>query len=158
MSGAAWPARYEIRVEGVLDQHWTAWFEGLEIGSDDSQTVISGPVADQAALHGLLNRVCDLGLVLMSVRRSELDLGLPGLRTPGTDDRAWLALGAAHMRWWPWLRQGAGQRVKQAMAGAEVACGGPEAPAGDELESGGRGGPAVDVQSHAQGRAQRSPG
>ena len=69
MSGAARSARYEIRVEGVLDQGWTAWFEGLEIDSDDSQTVISGPVADQAALHGLLNRVCDLGVVLISVRR-----------------------------------------------------------------------------------------
>ena len=69
MSGAARSARYEIRVEGVLDQRWTAWFEGLEIGSDDSQTVISGPVVDQAALRGLLNRVFDLGLVLISVRR-----------------------------------------------------------------------------------------
>ena len=69
MSGAARSARYEIRVEGVLDQRWTAWFEGLEIGTDDSQTVISGPVVDQAALRGLLNRVFDLGLVLISVRR-----------------------------------------------------------------------------------------
>ena len=71
MSGSRPPARYEIRVEGILDQRWTAWFEGLQIDSDDSQTVISGPVADQAALHGLLNRVCDLGLVLISVRRSD---------------------------------------------------------------------------------------
>jgi hypothetical protein len=62
-------AGYEIRVEGILDQRWAAWFEGLEIISDGSQTVISGPVVDQAALHGLLNRVCDLGLVLVSVRR-----------------------------------------------------------------------------------------
>ena len=69
MSGAASPATYEIRVEGVLDRQWTAWFEGLAIDSDDSQTVISGPVTDQAALHGLLNRVCDLGLVIVSVRR-----------------------------------------------------------------------------------------
>jgi hypothetical protein len=69
VSGAARPARYEIRVEGVLDQGWTAWFEDLAIDSDDGQTVISGPVVDQAALHGLLNRVCDLGLVLISVRR-----------------------------------------------------------------------------------------
>jgi len=69
VSGAARSARYEIRVEGILDQGWTASFEGLEIDSDDNQTVISGPVADQAALHGLLNRVCDLGLVLVSVRR-----------------------------------------------------------------------------------------
>jgi len=70
VSGAACSARYEVRVEGVLDQRWTAWFEGFEIDSDDSQTVISGPVADQAALHGLLNMVGDLGLVLISVRRS----------------------------------------------------------------------------------------
>ena len=71
MSGRTPSAGYEIRVEGVLDQRWTAWFEDLEIASDYDQTVISGPVADQAALHGLLNRVCDLGLVLVSVRRLE---------------------------------------------------------------------------------------
>ena len=71
MSGRTPSAGYEIRVEGVLDQRWTTWFEGLEIASDHSQTVISGPVPDQAALHGLLNRVCDLGLVIVSVRRFE---------------------------------------------------------------------------------------
>jgi hypothetical protein len=69
VSGRTQSAGYEIRVEGVLDQRWTTWFEGLEIASDHSQTVISGPVPDQAALHGLLNRVCDLGLVIVSVRR-----------------------------------------------------------------------------------------
>jgi len=69
VSGTARSAHYEIRVEGILDQRWTAWFEGLRIDSNDSQTVISGPVTDQAALHGLLNRICDLGLVLISVRR-----------------------------------------------------------------------------------------
>jgi len=42
VSGTASPAGYEIRVEGVLDQRWTSWFEGLEIDSDDSQTVIFG--------------------------------------------------------------------------------------------------------------------
>ena len=71
MSGRTPSAGYEIRVEGVLDQRWTTWFEGLEIASDHSQTVISGPVPDQAALHGLLNRVCDLGLVIVSVRQLE---------------------------------------------------------------------------------------
>jgi len=71
VSGPARPARYEIRVEGILDQRWTTWFEGLQIDSDHSQTVISGPVADQAALHGLLNKVRDLGLVLICVRRLE---------------------------------------------------------------------------------------
>ena len=63
---------YEIRVQGVLDQRWSAWFEGLQVSSDGHQTVICGPVADQAALHGLLNKVCGLGLVLISVRQSEV--------------------------------------------------------------------------------------
>ena len=71
VTGAARSGHYEIRVEGILDQRWTAWFEGLEVGCDDGQTVISGRVADQAALHGVLNRICDLGLVLISVRRSD---------------------------------------------------------------------------------------
>jgi hypothetical protein len=73
VNGMTGPARYEIRVEGILDRSWTAWFEGLQVDSDGRQTVISGPVADQAALHGLLNKVCDLGLVLISVRRSDPD-------------------------------------------------------------------------------------
>ena len=66
-------ARYEVSVQGVLDGRWAAWFEGLQVTDDGRQTVISGPVADQAALHGLLNRVCDLGLVLISVRRLDPD-------------------------------------------------------------------------------------
>jgi len=70
VSGAERSARYEIRVQGVPDRRWTSWFDGLQIDSDDAQTVISGPVADQAALYGLLTRVYDLGLVLVSVRRS----------------------------------------------------------------------------------------
>ena len=70
VSGAERSARYEIRVQGVLDRRWTSWFDGLQIDSEDAQTVISGPVADQAALYGLLTRVYDLGLVLVSVRRS----------------------------------------------------------------------------------------
>jgi hypothetical protein len=60
---------YEIRVDGVLDRRWSAWFEGLAVTSDQAgQTLIAGPVADQAALHGLLARVRDLGLKLISVR------------------------------------------------------------------------------------------
>jgi len=62
-------SHYEIRVQGVLDARWAAWFEDLQITSDGTDTVISGPVADQAALHGLLAKVRDLGLVLISVRR-----------------------------------------------------------------------------------------
>jgi hypothetical protein len=67
---AARRAWYEIRVEGVLDVRWTEWFGGLAIASEgDEVTVIAGFVADQAALHGLLTRVRDLGLVLVSVTR-----------------------------------------------------------------------------------------
>jgi hypothetical protein len=61
-------SRYEIRVKGILDARWTAWFEGLQVSSDGDETVIAGPVADQAALHGLLTKPCDPGLFLTSVR------------------------------------------------------------------------------------------
>jgi hypothetical protein len=61
---------YEIRVNGVLGSGWSAWFDGLQITSDDrGQTTIAGPIADQAALHGLLAKVRDLGLPLLSVRQ-----------------------------------------------------------------------------------------
>ena len=60
--------RYEIRLTGHLDAHWTAWFDGLNVTYEtDGTTVISGPIADQAALHGVLQRVRDLGLPLVSV-------------------------------------------------------------------------------------------
>jgi hypothetical protein len=73
-AGAGWPAdrpaHYEIRVRGVLDRHWSGWFDGLQVSSDEpGQTLIAGPVVDQAALHGLLAKVRDLGLPLLSVRR-----------------------------------------------------------------------------------------
>ena len=66
-------SRYEIRVKGILDRRWTAWFEDLQVSSDGEDTVISGPVADQAALHGLLTKVRDLGLFLISVRHLDPD-------------------------------------------------------------------------------------
>ena len=66
--------RYEIRLTGRLDAHWAAWFEGLTVSHEtDGTTVISGPIADQAALHGVLQRVRDLGLPLVSVIRVEPD-------------------------------------------------------------------------------------
>jgi hypothetical protein len=64
------PERYEIRVEGTLGEGWSAWFYGLDVASDGGDTVISGVLPDQPALHGLLNRVRDLGLCLISVRRT----------------------------------------------------------------------------------------
>jgi hypothetical protein len=63
---------YEIRLAGRLDAHWAAWFDGLTVSDEsDGTTVISGPIADQAALHGVLQRVRDLGLPLVSVSRAE---------------------------------------------------------------------------------------
>ena len=65
---------YEIRVKGVLDSGWSAWFVGLQVTSDQhGQTTITGPVADQTALHGLLAKVRDLGLELLEVRRPNPD-------------------------------------------------------------------------------------
>jgi hypothetical protein len=59
---------------GVLDSGWSAWFDGLQVTSDErGQTVIAGSVVDQAALHGLLAKVRDLGLELLEVRRTDPD-------------------------------------------------------------------------------------
>jgi hypothetical protein len=69
MSGPGAPARYEIRVDGVLDSHWAGWFGNLQIDNDGRQTIMSGSFTDQAALHGVLAKVRDLGLSLISVHR-----------------------------------------------------------------------------------------
>jgi len=62
------PGWYEIRVKGHLDARWAAWFDGLILtDSSDGTTIIHGSVADQAALHGLLQKIRDLGLPLISV-------------------------------------------------------------------------------------------
>ena len=63
---------YEIRLTGHLGTRWRAWFDGLTVSREgNGTTLVSGPVADQAALHGLLQRVRDLGLPLVSVTRVE---------------------------------------------------------------------------------------
>ena len=62
MSACGGPAQYEIRVAGVLDSRWAAWFGGLQISGQGEETVICGLLADQPALHGLLTKVRDLGL------------------------------------------------------------------------------------------------
>jgi hypothetical protein len=59
---------YEIRVRGELNSHWSAWFEGLTLTPlGNRETLISGPIQDQAALHGILAKIRDLGLHLVSV-------------------------------------------------------------------------------------------
>jgi hypothetical protein len=68
--GQAEPDGYEVRLQGHLDARWAAWFDGLSLKREnDGTTVIRGPIADQAALHGLLRKVNDLGLPLISVTR-----------------------------------------------------------------------------------------
>ncbi len=64
------PGHYEIRVRGHLDDKWADWFEGLIITLEENgETLLTGSVVDQAALHGLLRRVRDLGMPLISVAR-----------------------------------------------------------------------------------------
>ena len=62
------PTHYELRIEGDLDQHWSAWFGGLTLThQDDGTTTLRGLVTDQAQLHGMLAKVRDLGVTLISV-------------------------------------------------------------------------------------------
>ena len=64
------PGLYEIRLKGHLDAKWADWFDGLTITrADNGETLLSGPMVDQAALHGVLRKVRDLGLPLVSVNQ-----------------------------------------------------------------------------------------
>ena len=66
------PELYEIRIVGHLDSRWADWFEGLSFAHEsDGTTILYGPVVDQAALHGLLRKVRDLGMPLISASRVE---------------------------------------------------------------------------------------
>ena len=65
---------YQIRVKGILDSKWSDWFDGFTIIPQASgETLLTGPVADQAALHGLLNKIRDIGLPLLSVKRADTE-------------------------------------------------------------------------------------
>ncbi len=76
------PANYLLRVEGVLDLRWAAWFEGLTVTPGETETTISGSIRDAAALYGILAKVRDLGLTLVEVRRIQ-----PSHPSEGRDTR-----------------------------------------------------------------------
>jgi len=66
--------RAEIRVKGQIDEQWSDWFEGLEITyTDQDETILTGEIADQAALYGLIAKLRDLGLPLISVNSAEVE-------------------------------------------------------------------------------------
>ena len=68
------PGQYRISIEGHLAQRWSGWFDDLDLTNEcDGTTVLQGPVIDQAALHGLLQKVRDTGLPLISVTRMDVD-------------------------------------------------------------------------------------
>src|SRR5919202_1184452 len=78
---------YEIRLNGRLDGRWSAWFDGLSLTHESAgTTLIHGPVADQAALHGLLSKVRDLGVPLLSVTR----VGPAGSDAPSSEPHSGL--------------------------------------------------------------------
>ncbi len=83
---------YEIRIKGILDDHWQPWFEGMTLKADANYdegqgcTLIIGSLADQPALHGILERIRDLNLTLISVRRLPDDPAGPD-ETPGAPGR-----------------------------------------------------------------------
>ena len=71
------PVAFQIRIKGHLGRQWTDWFGGLAMSlEDDGDTLLTGPVIDQAALHGLLRRVRDLGMPLVSVRPIRQDVSV----------------------------------------------------------------------------------
>jgi hypothetical protein len=73
-SGRSDAVTYEIRVKGHLDRRWAAWFDGLVLTQEaDGTSLVRGPVPDQAALHGLLQRMRDIGLPLISVVQVDPD-------------------------------------------------------------------------------------
>ncbi len=75
--------RYQIRLKGHLDSRWAEWFGGMSLTqASDGTTVLVGPVADQAALHGLLQKLRDLGMTLISVSENEAEPPIAGSEAP----------------------------------------------------------------------------
>ena len=81
------PERYEIRITGHLDARWAAMFDGLALSHEaEGTTLLTGLVTDQAALHGLLQRVRDLGVPLVSVNRAGPDLEVDPASRPNREE------------------------------------------------------------------------
>ena len=79
------PERYEIRIKGHLASRWATWFDGMTLtAANDGTTVLEGPVVDQAALHGLLHKVRDIGLPLLSI--TQIDADEPTRSPPNPDN------------------------------------------------------------------------
>ena len=78
------PEQYEIRVKGHLEPRWATWFGGMHLTPADGITVIEGAVPDQAALHGLLQKLRDIGMPLLSVKRTDQGASKP----PNATDQA----------------------------------------------------------------------
>ena len=68
------PAHYRIKLKEHLDRNWSDWFEQMAMSTEGGQTILTGLLADQAALHGLLVRIRDLNLTLLQVERIETDM------------------------------------------------------------------------------------
>lgn len=68
------PLCYRIRLQGLLDHKWSDWFGEMDISTEGDETILSGQVSDQAALHGLFIRIRDLNLTLLSVEQIEGDI------------------------------------------------------------------------------------
>ncbi len=80
-AGSVHAGRYEIRLRGHLDARWAAWFDGLRLTHEaDGTTSLTGPMIDQAALHGLLQKVRDLGVPLISI--TQIDPDQPDASSP----------------------------------------------------------------------------
>lgn len=67
------PVHYRIKLKEHLDNNWSEWFEEMDISTEDGETILTGQVADQAALHGLFIRIRDMNLTLLSVEQTEPD-------------------------------------------------------------------------------------
>ncbi len=63
------PCRYQIRLDAVLDERWACWFDGFTFTYERDETILTGQVVDQAALYGILVKICDLGVPLISIIR-----------------------------------------------------------------------------------------